>query len=100
MSEFHQAQKALAALKQKFPDGVPDVAALSEEQRVWLTLKLQTIAEEAGGQRVFLELQKIRNRLVHATEDIPNQELQKMVSFVFNNIEHIENCIQRHKGKE
>jgi len=41
-----------------------------------------------------MELHKIRNRLAHATEDIPDKELQKMVSFVFDNMEEMRALIE------
>lgn len=92
MSGLVQAKNALTALKQKFPDGAPDVSLLSEEQKAWLELKIQMLAEGVQSSQTTMELCKIRNQLVHATEDIPDKELQKMVSFVFNNINDIE-CV-------
>lgn len=93
MSGLVQAKNALTALKQKFPDGAPDVSLLSEEQKAWLELKIQTLTEEIQSSQTIMELRKIRNQLVHATEDIPDKELQKMVSFVFNNINDIQRII-------
>lgn len=93
MSGLVQAKNALTALKQKFPDGAPDVSLLSEEQKAWLELKIQMLAEGVQSSQTIMELCKIRNQLVHATEDIPDKELQKMVSFVFNNINDIQRII-------
>ena len=92
MSRLVQAKNALTALKQKFPDGAPDVSLISEEQKAWLELKIQMLTEGVQSSQTIMELRKIRNQLAHATEDIPNKELQKMVSFVFNNINDIE-CV-------
>lgn len=83
---------SLAALRQKFP-AVPDVHSLSDEQKAWIVMKIQSVTEVAETAQVALQLQKIRNRLVHATEDISDGELQKMVSFVFSNIDEIEKLV-------
>ena len=74
--------------------GMPDVYRLSDEQKAWLELKIQTLAEGFQPPQPVMELHKIRNRLAHATEDIPNKELQKMVSFVFNNMEEMRALIE------
>jgi len=93
MNRLVQAKNALTALKQKFPHGVPDVSLISEEQKAWLELKIQMLTEGVQSSQTIMELRKIRNQLAHATEDIPNKELQKMVSFVFNNINDIQRII-------
>lgn len=93
MSRLVQAKNALTALKQKFPDGAPDVSLISEEQKAWLELKIQMLTEGVQSSQTIMELRKIRNQLAHATEDIPDKELQKMVSFVFNNINDIQRII-------
>ncbi len=87
---------SLAALQQKFP-AVPDVRSLSDEQKAWIVMKIQSLSEEAKLSETAARLQKIRNRLVHATEDISDGELQKMVSFVFSNMDEIEKLVE---GKE
>jgi len=79
-------------LRQKFP-AVPDVRSLSDEQKAWIVMKIQSLSEEAKLSETAARLQKIRNRLVHATEDISDVELQKMVSFVFSNIDEIEKLV-------
>ena len=89
---LHKSREALNALQQKYPDGMPDVYRLSDEQKAWLELKIQMLAE--GLQQQVTELHKIHNRLAHSTEDIPNKELQKMVSFVFDNMEGIKAFIE------
>lgn len=82
---------AVTALKQKYPEGSPNVANLSDEAKAWLVIKIQAITTESKIN--MLELKKIGKRLFHATEDIPEDELQKMVDFIFKNIEDIEKSI-------
>ena len=94
MSGLVQAKNALTALKQKFPHGAPDVSLISEEQKAWLELKIQMLTEGVQSSQTIMELRKIRNQLVHATEDIPDKELQKIVSFVFDNMEEIRTLIE------
>jgi hypothetical protein len=83
-------QNVIAVLRQKFPDGMPDVHSLSDEQKAWLHMKIQSIAEEIVPSQVISQLEEIGNRLIHATEDIPDNEMQKIVSFVFANMDKIE----------
>lgn len=83
---------ALAALRQKFP-AVPSVRSLSDEQKARIVMKIQSLSEEAKLSETAARLQQIRNRLVHATEDISDGELQEMVSFVFSNIDEIEKLV-------
>ena len=94
MNRLVQAKNALTALKQKFPHGAPDVSLISEEQKAWLELKIQMLTEGVQSSQTIMELRKIRNQLVHATEDIPDKELQKIVSFVFDNMEEIRALIE------
>ena len=54
-------------------------------------MKIQSIAEEIVPSQVISQLEKIGNRLTHATEDIPDDEMQRIVSFVFENMAEIEN---------
>ena len=83
---------AVTALKQKYPKGSPNVANLSDEAKAWLVIKIQAITKEEGlASNIFLK--RIHKRLLHATEDIPEDELQKMVDFIFANIEEIEKSI-------
>ena len=89
---------ALFALRQKFPD-VPDVRSLSDEKKAWLQMKIQSVAGGAGTAQVILKLQKIRNRLVHATEDVGDRELQKMVTFVFSNMDEIEKLVGKQESE-
>ena len=85
-----KSQGALYALKQKFPDGLPDVRVMNDEQKAWVQMKIQSLAENVKVSAVAEKLSKIQKRLLHATEDIPDGELQKMVSFVFENMDEIE----------
>lgn len=82
-------------LRQKFPDGTPNVRSLSDEQKAWLHMKIQSIADGIIPSQVISQLEKIGNRLTHATEDIPDDEMQKIVSFVFANMNEIENISKR-----
>ena len=82
-------------LRQKFPDGTPNVHALSDEQKAWLHMKIQSIAEGIVPSQVISQLEKIGNRLTHATEDIPDDEMQRIVSFVFANMNEIENISKK-----
>lgn len=91
---MNASQIALNALRQKFPTGIPDVHSLSDEQKAWLQMKIQTLAEASEQSDMIVSLQRIRNRFVHATEDIPDKEFQKMVSFVFENMGEIEKLVK------
>ena len=94
MGDMNTSREALTALQQKYSGDMPDVYRLSDEQKAWLELKIQMLAEGLQPPQPLMELHKIRNRLVHATEDIPDKELQKMVSFVFDNMEEIRALIE------
>lgn len=84
------SKDSLNALRQKFPCGIPVVSSLSEEQKAWLHMTIQSITDGLVPSQTLMQLQKIRNRLLHATEDIPDEELQKIVSFVFDNIDKLQ----------
>lgn len=88
MNNQTKAQDSLSVLQLKFPNGVPDIKKLTEEQKAWLQLTFQKITD-IKGLRLAGNLQKIHSRLVHAEEDISDRELQKMASFIFENIEEI-----------
>lgn len=88
MDNQTKAQDSFSVLQLKFPSGVPDIRKLTEEQKAWLQLTFQKITDIKGLQ-LARNLQKIHNRLVHAEEDISDKELQKMASFIFENIEKI-----------
>lgn len=82
-------------LRQKFPDGAPDVRSLSDEQKAWLHMKIQSLADGVMPSQAVAQLQNIGNRLTSATEDIPDDEMQRIVSFVFENMTEIESAIKK-----
>lgn len=88
MNNQTKAQDSLSVLHLKFPNGVPDIRELTEEQKAWLQLTFQKITDVKSFQLAGT-LQKIHSRLVHAEDDISDRELQKMASFIFENIEEI-----------
>ena len=82
------------ALIQKYPNGVSDITILTEEQKAWIQMKIQALADVDQKKQLAEKLSKIRNRLIHATDDIPDNELQKIISFVFENINEIEDLLR------
>ena len=86
---------ALLALRQEFPNGMPEVRSLSKEQKAWLHITMQSLSSGIKQPNVYAQLQRMHNRLLHATEDIPDKELQKMVSFVFENMAEIEKTLEK-----
>lgn len=94
MNDKNKMQEELSLLQQKFPDGISDVRELSEEQKAWLQLKIQSITN-FDSFIVANKLQKIHNRLVHSTEDIPDKEFQEIVSFIFSNLDEIKNLASK-----
>lgn len=80
---------AFNALILKYPNGISDVQSLSEEQRAWVELKIQVIAQGVCVPEVVVQLRSFFNRLSTSTEDIPCQELQRMASFVFGHKDEI-----------
>ena len=69
-------------------------AILEEAQKAWLQMKIQALCSISQDKNIVLALQKIQDRLAHATEDLPDSELQKIVSFVFENMGEIENLVK------
>jgi hypothetical protein len=88
-------QEAITALRQKFPNGMPNVHSLSDEQKAWLHMKIQLLASEVSPSLTIMQLQKIGKRLTYATESIPDDEMQRMVSFVFENMAEIEHVVRK-----
>ena len=82
-----QTHKALVAMQEKYPDRMPDVLILSEEEKAWIVVKIQIIAQGLKTKKKLVRLEKIGQRLLHATEEIPDEELQKMLAFIFENME-------------
>lgn len=89
------SQDTIASLRQKFSDGMPDVRSLSDEQKAWLHMKIQSLANEVSPSHTIAQLQKIGKRLSYATECIPDDEMQKMVAFVFDNMAEIEHIARK-----
>ncbi len=89
------SQDTIASLRQKFPDGMPNVRSLSDEQKAWLHMKIQSLANEVSPSHTIAQLQKIGKRLSYATECIPDDEMQKMVAFVFDNMAEIEHIARK-----
>ena len=85
---------AYNALVQKYPNGVSDITILTEEQKAWIQMKIQALADVNKKKQLAEKLSKIRNRLVHATDDIPDSELQKIVSFIFENTNEIKDLLR------
>ncbi|NVP22929.1 hypothetical protein [Treponema phagedenis] len=88
---MNKSQTALRAVQEKYPQGIPPFHSLNDEQKAWLALQIQTISEAGYKSRTAKELRKIHRRLSSATEDIPDKDLEKMLSFIFANIKKIEN---------
>lgn len=92
--ERQKSIDAYNALVQKYPNGVSDITILTEEQKAWIQMKIQALADVNQKKQLAEKLSKIRNRLVHATDDIPDSELQKIVSFIFENINEIKDLLR------
>ena len=88
-------QEAITALRQKFPNGMPNVRSLSDEQKAWLHMKIQSLANEVSPSHTIAQLQKIGKRLSYATECIPDDEMQKIVAFVFDNMVELEHIARK-----
>lgn len=94
MTDSLRTLDAFNALLQKYPGDGPIVCNLSEEQRAWLALKMQVLAEGAAMQNISVKLQDISDRISHATEDIPCEELQQMASYIFGHKNEVLRLIQ------
>ena len=90
---------AYNALVQKYPNGVSDITILAEEQKAWIQMKIQALADVNQKKQLAEKLIKIRNNLVHATDDIPDSELQKIVSFIFENTNEIGKLLGVHSSE-
>lgn len=90
---------AYNALVQKYPNGVSDITILAEEQKAWIQMKIQALADVKEKKLLAEKLIKIRNNLVHATDDIPDSELQKIVSFIFENTNEIGKLLGVHSSE-
>lgn len=97
--ERQKSIDAYNALVQKYPNGVSDITILTEEQKAWIQMKIQALADVKEKRLLAEKLIKIRNNLVHATDDIPNSELQNIVSFVFENTNEIGKLLGVHTSE-
>lgn len=97
--ERQKSIDAYNALVQKYPNGVSDITILTEEQKAWIQMKIQALADVNKKKQLAEKLSKIRNRLVHATDDIPDSELQNIVSFVFENTDEIGKLLGVHTSE-
>lgn len=97
--ERQKSIDAYNALVQKYPNGVSDITILTEEQKAWIQMKIQALADVNKKKQLAEKLSKIRNRLVHATDDIPDSELQKIVSFIFENTNEIGKLLGVHTSE-
>lgn len=97
--ERQKSIDAYNALVQKYPNGVSDITILTEEQKAWIQMKIQALADVKEKRLLAEKLIKIRNNLVHATDDIPDSELQNIVSFVFENTNEIGKLLGVHTSE-
>ena len=97
--ERQKSIDAYNALVQKYPNGVSDITILTEEQKAWIQMKIQALADVKEKKLLAEKLIKIRNNLVHATDDIPDSELQKIVSFIFENTNEIGKLLGVHSSE-
>lgn len=90
---------AYNALVQKYPNGVSDITILAEEQKAWIQMKIQALADVNQKKQLAEKLNNIQNNLIHATDDIPDSELQNIVSFVFENMDEIGKLLGVHSSE-
>ena len=90
---------AYNALVQKYPNGVSDITILTEEQKAWIQMKIQALADVNQKKQLAEKLNNIQNNLIHATDDIPDSELQKIVSFIFENTNEIGKLLGVHTSE-
>ena len=90
---------AYNALVQKYPNGVSDITILTEEQKAWIQMKIQALADVNQKKQLAEKLNNIQNNLIHATDDIPDSELQNIVSFVFENMDEIGKLLGVHTSE-
>lgn len=82
---MNKRQAALSALPEKYSEGISDMRALTHEQKAWIEIKIRIITETSLQINIMKQVSKINRKLRTATEDIPDNELQKIVLFVFEN---------------
>ena len=82
------------SLLQIFPIA-PDVSLLSDEQKAWLHMNIQSIADGVSPSHVIESLLKIGKRLTYTTEEIPEVELQRIILFLYENVDEIEEALNK-----
>jgi uncharacterized protein YecT (DUF1311 family) len=97
--ERQKSIDAYNALVQKYPNGVSDITILTEEQKAWIQMKIQALADVNQKKQLAEKLNNIQNNLIHATDDIPDSELQNIVSFVFENMDEIGKLLGVHTSE-
>ncbi len=90
-----KALTAITKIKEKFPNGISDVASVSEESRAWIQIKIQQFREcikevKLPSKSSWWEtLRLTRNKTAHQKEDFTDNEFSDLCSKVFSNIEKI-----------
>ena len=94
-------------IKNKYPSGISDVSAVSEEERAWLEKKLQQLRECLKNVKFpskpdwWENLRLTRTKTAHQTEDFSDEEFSNLCTNLFSNIEKIsldlQNNIDRYK---
>lgn len=97
--KMQKSVDAYNALVQKYPNGVSDITILTEEQKAWIQMKIQALADVNQKKQLAEKLNNIQNNLIHATDDIPDSELQNIVSFVFENMDEIGKLLGVHTSE-
>lgn len=97
--KMQKSVDAYNALVQKYPNGVSDITILTEEQKAWIQMKIQALADVNQKKQLAEKLNNIQNNLIHATDDIPDSELQNIVSFVFENMDEIGKLLGVHSSE-
>lgn len=95
-----KALDRVSEIKNKYPSGISDVSAISEEARAWLEKKIQQTRECLTKVR-FLSLPSwwetlrlTRNKTAHQTEDFTDEEFSDLCGKLFSNIEKISSDLQ------
>ena len=90
-----KALKAINKIKEKFPNGISDVASVSEESRAWIQIKIQQFRECLKNVKFpskpswWEPLRLTRNITAHQKEDFTDNAFSDLCSKVFSNIEKI-----------
>ena len=107
-----KALTAISAIQEKFSSGIADVAAISEESRAWLQMKIQQFREcikevKFPSKPVWWETMRLaRNKTAHQKEDFTEAEFSNFCGNLFTSIEKIVNDLKsnikryRHHSKK